>query len=412
MNSFFASCEQQYNFYLRHRPVVVCVYPGRNGAIIAASIEAKRSGIKGVMRLNDAIKICPELIPVETHPQRYREYHIKIMNVLRKYSEDVIPKSIDEAIIDITSYQLLYKNPEDLARQIKADIKKEVGDYLTCSIGIAPNAFLAKLATEIQKPDGLVSITPENIDDILSKLKLTDLPGIAKGNAQRLVDAGIDTPLKLRHTPPDKLHHAMHSIVGVYWHYRLNFSEIDQVSSSYKSMQAQRMVSKDQRKSVDTLHQLLNSLCMKLEQRMVQQNVYCRDIFVSTRYEDDKKWHDRIASDKPIQSGIEVLDAVRLRMKRFEKAQHSEPVINNKLTSIGVSVGNFIHADLINLNLFEDTIKQANLRKSIYSIKNRYGKDKIQKASELSEENILKDVIGFGSVKDLYHDDEIKEDFL
>ncbi len=412
MNSYFASCEQQYNYYLRNRPVVVCVYPGKNGAIIAASIEAKRMGIKCIMRLNDAIKICPDLIPVETHPQRYREYHIKIMNVLKKYSEDVIPKSIDEAIIDITSYSLLYKNPEELARQIKADIKNEVGDYLTCSIGIAPNAFLAKLATEIQKPDGLVSITPQNIDEILSKLSLTDLPGIAKGNAQRLIDAGIDTPLKLRYATPDKLHHALHSIVGVYWHYRLNFSEVDQVSSSYKNMQAQRMVSMEQRKSVDTLNQLLNSLCMKLEQRMVQQNVYCKHIAISTRYLDNKKWNNKISTDKPIQDGMEILTLIKQCMKKFEKTQHCEPIINNNLTSMGISVGNFINAELINLNLFEDTIKQNNLRKTLYGIKNRFGNDKIQKASEMSEEKILKDVIGFGSIKDLYLKEEMNEDYL
>ena len=122
MNSFFASCEQQVNYHLRGRPVAVCVYTGKYGAIIALSIEAKKRGLKSFMRLDEAVKECPELVPLETNPQRYREFHIKIMKVLKKYSEEVIPKSIDEAYMDISSYKLLYKNPLDLAKKIKEDI--------------------------------------------------------------------------------------------------------------------------------------------------------------------------------------------------------------------------------------------------------------------------------------------------
>jgi DNA polymerase-4 len=411
MNSFFASCEQQVNYYLRGRPVVVCVYTGRRGAIIAASIEAKKRGIKGIMRLDDAIKICPDLIPLETHPQRYREFHQKIMNVLRKYSEDVIPKSIDEAIMDISSYHLLYKNPIDLALKIKEDIRKEVGDFLQCSIGIAPNAFLAKLGTEIQKPNGLVVITPENIDDILKKLKLTDLPGIASGNAKRLIDAGITTPLQLRYTPPDKLKNALRSIVGLYWHYRLNFQEVDQVSHDYKSMQAMRQVSKEQRKSIAVLQELFMSLCMKLEQRLVKQEVYAQDVMMFTKYENGSSWSDKIHSEKPLQDGMEMMGLLKKRIKKFETAHQCEPIINNQLTSIGITVTNFIDAEMLNLNLFEDTIKTNNLRKVVYDIKNRFGKDKVMKAAEMGDEKILKDVIGFGSIKDFYVDDEFKLDY-
>lgn len=411
MNSFFASCEQQVNFYLRDRPVVVCVYTGKYGFIIAASNEAKRRGIKGVMRLDEAAKICPDLIPVETHPQRYREFHVKIMNVLKRYSDDVIPKSIDEAIMDISSYRLVYKDPVELAKKIKADIKKDVGDYLGCSVGIAPNAFLAKLGSSIMKPNGLVVITKESIDDVLGKLRLTQLPGIAQGTAKRLIDAGITTPLQLRYASPDKIKNALQSIVGLYWHYRLNFQEVDQVNHEYKSMQAMRTVSKEQRRSVDSLQQLVSGLCMKLEQRLVRQEVYCTDIHIYTRYENGKSWSDKIHSEKPLQDGMEMLNLIKLRMKKFEQAHQSEPIINNLITSICVTVNNFISGELLNLNLFEDTIKTNNLRKTVYDIKNRFGKDKVMKAAEMGDEQILKDVIGFGSIKDFYVDDEFKMDF-
>jgi DNA polymerase-4 len=411
MNSFFARCEQQVNYWLRGRPVAVCVYTGKFGAAIALSNEAKVLGLKAGKRLDELIKECPDLVPVETHPQRYREFHVKIMKVLKKYSEEVIPKSIDEAIMDISAYHLLYKDPLELARQVKADIKKEVGDWLTCSIGIAPNAFLAKLATEIQKPDGLVHIHPDNIDDVLRKLKLEELPGIADGNAARLRKAGINTPLELRYATPQKLKNAMHSIIGVYWHYRLNFKEVDQFGQDYKAMQAMRQVSAAQRQSTDTLYDLLLSFCMKLEQRMVRQQVYCTRIDVFTKYTSGMGWKDCIQTEKPIQSGSELIKLVKLRMAKFETTHHSEPLINNQLAAMGVTVSHFVHADMINLNLFEDAVKDKNLRSVVYDIKNKFGKDKLMKAAEIGDERVLKDVIGFGSIKDFYVDGEFDANF-
>lgn len=180
MNSFFASCEQQDNYWLRGRPVAVCVYTGPRGCVIAPSIEAKLRGVKTGMRLDEAMLLCPDLVPVETSPDRYRNYHVKLIRVFKRFSDDVLPKSIDGAVIDLTNYQLAYKSMPDVARQVKAAIWAEVGDYLRCSIGIAPNAFLAKLASNLHKPDGLTTISPATIDGVLGKLTLTDLPGIGQ----------------------------------------------------------------------------------------------------------------------------------------------------------------------------------------------------------------------------------------
>ncbi len=118
MNSFFASCEQQENPLLRGKPVGVCGNLS-NGVIIAPSIEAKTFGVKTGMRINEARLLCPNIIGVEPKSNVYRKYHIGIMNVLRSYSEDVIPKSIDEAVVNFTSYKLVYPDMDKLANQIK-----------------------------------------------------------------------------------------------------------------------------------------------------------------------------------------------------------------------------------------------------------------------------------------------------
>lgn len=265
MNSFFASCEQQDNFYLRGRPVAVCVYTGPYGCVIAPSVEAKKRGVKTGMRLNEAMQNCPDLVPIETHPDRYRKYHVKVMEILRSYSQDVIPKSIDEAVVDFTHYGLIYKDLKKVALDIKKDISTKAGDWLQCSIGIAPNSFLAKLGSDLQKPDGLVTITPHTIDEVLKKLQLEDLPGIAGGMSSRLRKAGIFTPLQLRYASPRFLQYSLKSVVGHYWHCRLNFMEVDMSARPYKTMQAMRQISRESRRSAIYINDLFLSLGMKLE---------------------------------------------------------------------------------------------------------------------------------------------------
>ena len=401
MNSFFASCEQQVNYYLRGRPVGVCVYTGKYGCVIAPSVEAKRAGVKTGMRLNDAIQICPDLVPIETNPSRYREFHVKIMNVLRKYADDVLPKSIDEAVVNLTKYKWMYKDPTQVAYRIKDDIKNEVGDWLRCSIGVAPNTFLAKLASDLQKPDGLTVINPDNIDSILGKLDLQDLPGISSNYARRLERAGITNPLKMRHTSAQVLREIFKSVEGYYWHYRLNFYEFDINSHAYKSMQAQRQISKEQRSSVESVEQVFMTLCMRLEQRMVKHGVYCKTIGFTARYGDSERWDDYFSISEPIQDGVELMNLILERIDQFLQKYHAKPIFTTDVRSLGITVTNFVKREDVQPNLFEDRSRQNKLRETVYQIKNRFGDIKLLRGVELTENMIVKDVIGFGSVKDL-----------
>ncbi len=411
MNSFFASCEQQDNYYLRGRPIAVCVYTGRFGCVIAPSIEAKRFGVKTGMRLNEAIQLCPQLVPVETHPDRYRNYPVKIMHVLKSYCEDVFPKSIDEAIVDLTNYELIHKDMVVVANNIKRDIREKVGDWLKCSIGIAPNSFLAKLASDVQKPDGLTLINPENIDSIFAKLKLTDLAGISYASEERLKRGGIYSPLQMRHASPENLRAIFKSVVGFYWHCRLNFIEADlQNHNDYKSMQAQRHLSKEQRASYESINELIIALCLTLERRMAKRNIFANTLGCSVIYANGDKWGDYLNLSLPMQDGAEIYKAIMERIEFFEKSNAGERVIHHGITSISLYVSRFIDNTMVQYNLFEDNSKKDHLRKIVYDMKEKYGKHKLMRAIELREGEIMQDVIGFGSVKDLYNED--KTDFI
>ncbi len=405
MNSFFASCEQQTNYWLRGRPVGVCVYTGKFGCVIAPSIEAKKRGVKTGMRLNEAILLCPELVPLETNPARYRDFHVKIINVLKKYSNDVIPKSIDEAVVNLNDYKLVYKDVVAVAKKIKEDINNEVGDWLQCSIGIAPNAFLAKLASDIQKPNGLTIITPENIDSVLSKLRLKDLPGIASNMAARLEKAGIYTPLELRHTSAERLRIICKGVVGDYWHKRLNFQEVDMRDSDYKSMQAMRHISKVQRKTLHGVEEILLMLCLTLERRMVDKNVFCKTIGFHARYESGYSYSDNINISIPMQDGTDILKALRKRMNDFETVNKCEAVISTNIISLSIYVGSFVDGDMVQYGLFEDNTRKDKLRKTVYGLKDKFGFNKLMRVAEMKD-GIVQDVIGFGSIKDLH--DEIE----
>jgi DNA polymerase-4 len=294
-----------------------------------------------------------------------------------------------------------------LAKEIKAKIKADVGDWFTCSIGIAPNEFLSKLATDLQKPDGLVVIAPENIDEILSKLKLTDLPGISRNMALRLVTGGISSPLQLRHEPADKVKRACKSIVGEFWHYRLNFKEVDMWhDKEYRSMQAMRQISNEQRASTETLNDILNALCLQLEKRMMAQGVFCHSLGVSFSYENGSHWSDHIHSSIPIQGGEDVRQIILTRIKEFEIQLQGERIINNELTRMLVWVTEFVQEGLQQYSMFENYARKDKLRRTIYNVRDKFGFEKIQSAAELLDKPVMKDVIGFGSIKDLLRPDE------
>lgn len=407
MNSFFASCEQSDRAELRGKPVGVCAGSKYYAVVIAPSVEAKKLGVKTGMRMNEIRQFCPQIIQVEARPVLYRQVHIQIMEVLRRFckAEDVLAKSIDEAALNLTGYKLVYKDLIALGREIKLQLSKAIGPYITCSIGIAPNTFLAKLATEIQKPDGLVQLTPENLDAHLEKMRLTDLPGIAARNERRLQMIGIKNPVQMRHTSPTLLRKAFGGVTGDYWHNRLNFGEVDFYTNDYRAMSATRTTSPEHR-TPEKLTALLISLCTKLEQRLVKARVFCRQATLFFRYQNLTGWDTSVRFTNPLQDAMELRTYLMSRILEFEQSRRSGPLINSGIKQMGVTIMDFVREDRLQYSLFDNRFKQDLLRKVMYGIKDKYGKYKIRKASEVVERSHMKDAIGFGSVKDLYETED------
>ena len=199
-DSFFASVEQQSNSLLRGKPIGVTAQNGRN-CIIAASREAKKLGIKSPSRVTDAKKICPTFQAVPADFVKYWEVSKKFINIAKDFSPYVEVFSIDEVFMDVTLTARLFGGTHALIEKLKTRLREEVGDYITVSVGISYNKLLAKLASGLRKPNGIMEVHPEDVPLLYRHLPVTEICGIGNGIAARLRQMGISTVFQLRLVP-------------------------------------------------------------------------------------------------------------------------------------------------------------------------------------------------------------------
>lgn len=191
MDAFFASVEQFDNPALKGQPVIVGGRPGGRGVVSAASYEARAFGVHSAMPLKTALRLCPQGVFLPVRFARYGEISKHIREIFHRYTPMVEPLSSDEAFLDVKGSEGLFGSAETIGRKIKEEILKETG--LTASVGVAPNKFLAKLASDLKKPDGFVVIMPDKIREILDPLPVGRLWGVGKKADLRLQALGYKT---------------------------------------------------------------------------------------------------------------------------------------------------------------------------------------------------------------------------
>ena len=216
-NSYFASCEQQDRRELRGRPVGVAPVMAENASFIAASYEAKHCGIKTGIKVADARIIYPNIEVVESRPKLYGKFHNRIIEAVNRIVPVNEVHSVDELSIRPWANEASISDALKLGQSIQDEIRFNVGDWLFCSIGIAPNAFLAKVASDLIKPRGISIIAANDIPDKLLRLKLTDWPGIAGGMQARSVAAGVTTTAEKYGLSEDAMHQVFGGINGNRW---------------------------------------------------------------------------------------------------------------------------------------------------------------------------------------------------
>src|SRR6202451_1870926 len=190
MDAFYASVEQRDDPQLRGKPVVVA-WRGNRSVVCAASYEARRFGIRSAMPAVRAERLCPEAIFVPPDFVRYRAISRSVREIFHRYTDLIEPLSLDEAYLDVTENKIGLPTATRVAKAIRQQIRDEL--HLTASAGVAPNKFLAKIASDWRKPDGLFVIQPEDLDEFLPPLPIGRIPGVGKVTEKRLAALGIKT---------------------------------------------------------------------------------------------------------------------------------------------------------------------------------------------------------------------------
>lgn len=396
LNSCFAIIEQQANPLIRHKPVAIAAYASPKGAVLASSYEAKAMGIKLMVNVREARLLCPDVIVMTPDPQKYFDAHRRFKKVLLNYTDNVVPKSVDEFVVDFRGSPAVRQGMAltDIGYRIKADIKREIGDYVTVNVGISTNRFLAKLAAGLNKPDGLDVITADNLREVYAELELLDLPGINRRYQARLNLAGIFTPLQFLDAPVWKLkNEVFHSIVGYYWYLRLRGHEIDQIDFGRKSFGQQYALGQ---KTTDReeLSRLLMKLCEKAGRRLRKHDYYAGSVNIWLTFEDRTYWSRSRRTKVQLYSTQDIyLHAQKLL---------NEVTITSKVTNLSITVFDLQPAATYQLGLFDDTrLDTRSLAVAADDVNDRYGEFTLVPAIMANMQDVILKRVAFGSVKDL-----------
>ncbi len=409
MNSYFASVAQQDNQAWRGRPVGVCEHLG--GIIIAASVEAKKWGIKTGTPVWEARKLYPKIILTKTEPDRYRFYTKRFLKVFGDYTDKVEKYSIDEAFIDVTKACNIQKknmrgewfavDPFEeaalIAKEIKQRMKKEVGDYLRCSVGVGTNKLIAKIGSDMQKPDGLTVVRPEEKHMLYQKLKLTDIPGIGNRQERNLNALGIKTLAQLRDYPQSQL--ITH--FGIAGYHLYNMGQLDgswkegfDDDDVIKSMGHMYTVSQEHRKPgilIPVLYKLSEMVGARLRVNRLSGNI----IHTFMRTADDQFFGRSAKLGNYVNDGRDIF----LESKYLLGSLSACALEKISATFIGVTVAG-LSAHIEQDSLFGLDQKKRRVIPALDKINEKYGDFTAARVPAWLARDVIRDSVGFGRMKE------------
>lgn len=369
-NSYFASVEQQLVPALRGKPIGVLAVMAETTCCIAASYEAKAFGIKTGTLVSEARKLCPDIIFVEARPPLYVQYHHQLIAIVESCTHVEKVLSIDEMVCKLTGSQQVPENALKLAAKIKRVLAKQAGDYIKCSIGIAPNTFLAKVASNMQKPDGCVLIEAPELPQRLYGLKLRDLNGIGKQMEARLSRYKITTVEQLYAANRQQLQSAWGSVEGERMYDKLRGIEPYYVKNARSSLGHSHVMPPEQRNETG-VRSVLHRLLQKASMRMRSYDLLASRIGVKVKFRNQPSWRMDSAIS-PTDNTLRLIDALETFMQHYPKTTH-EPY------AVGVSFSGLVTAEEVARDLFqiEPLENEKKLNKAIDTLNLKFGKNTI-----------------------------------
>lgn len=301
-NSYFASVEQQLRPELRGRPVAVIPVETDATCAIAASYEAKAYGIKTGTPIYEAKKLCPDLTCVLANHEHYVEYHHRILAEMDNHLPVSAVCSIDEVACRLMDNETSPERVAAIAASIKRGLARNVGEYVRCSIGVAPNRYLAKVATDLRKPDGFTTVLSEQLPGTLLQLKLRDLPGIGANMQRRLNLAGVWDMAGLWALEPKQMRHIWGGVWGERMWYLLRGYDLPEIETQRSSIGHSHVMAPELRRPENAIY-VARRLTLKAASRLRRLGYYAAHFTLSLRLESGErlKWETRCyrAQDSP-----------------------------------------------------------------------------------------------------------------
>ncbi|MFN8211047.1 MAG: DNA polymerase IV [Bacteroidales bacterium] len=348
MDAFFASVEQLDNPELRGRPVAV----GGSGArsvVAAASYEARKFGVRSAMPSVTAKRLCPDLIFVKHHFERYHEISGEVFRIFKSYTELVEPLSIDEAFLDVTDDIQKIGSATLIAKRIKKDIREKTG--LTASAGISINKFLAKIASEVKKPDGLFVIKPEEAEKYIENLPIEKFYGIGKVTASKMHKLGIHNGSDLKRWDLLSLVRNFGKSGAFYYDIVRGIDDRPvEPESERKSVGTELTFEKDLTTNFEIIAELYK-IEKELMKRLDEAETTGRTITVKVKFSDFRQ----LTRSKTLQNYVRDFDTLHIEVTSIRK---SLELPGNRIRLLGVSISNLENDECSDrqMNLFEDDV--------------------------------------------------------
>ncbi|WP_428909026.1 DNA polymerase IV [Niallia sp. Krafla_26] len=378
MNSFYASVEMAFDPTLKGKPLAIAGNPEeRRGIIITCSYEARKFGVKTTMPLWEAKKLCPQLIVMTPNFERYRAASFGMFNILRQYSELVEPVSIDEGYMDITeSFEL--GTPLEIAENIQKQVLNELD--LPCSIGVAPNRFLAKMASDMKKPLGITVLRKRDVKNVLWPLPVGEMHGVGKKTSEKLNGIGIMTIKDLAEANKMQLEGLL-GINGVRLKERANGIDERPVdpnaAAEIKSIGNSTTLPKDVTNQQELLH-VLEGLSEKVAARMNRKKVLAASAGITIRYKNRKTIN---RSKKLLNPTAQYQELLKEAKELFLKHWNGEPV-----RLLGVTGSDLVEkkraVKQLDLFTYENEAKKEPLLKTVEGLRAKFGDKIIEKAQD------------------------------
>jgi nucleotidyltransferase/DNA polymerase involved in DNA repair len=379
MDAFYAAVEQLDNPACKGKPVIVGADPkegmGR-GVVAACSYEARKLGIRSALPISRAWKLCPQGVFVRPRMKRYVEVSHQVMDVFRRYTDLVEPLSIDEAFLDITGSVALLGKPEDIARSIKDDVRTVTS--LTASVGLAPNKFLAKIASDLRKPDAFVIVREGEIEAFLRDLPISRLWGVGPKTEQRLHEMGFRTIGQVAMATRESLVRSLGSLGEHLYQLSRGHDERPVVPNwEPKSVSSETTFDEDT-SDRELLVRTILDLSDHVAERLRKDNYRTRRVTLKLRYSSFSTHTKQHSLDKLIQTGEEIATVARDLFRQFSLKQ--------KIRLIGVSAGDLQRdgKEPQQLGLFPDPRNvNEKLSRTVDEIREKFGKDVLRRGSNL-----------------------------